>query len=135
MTVMMIKNSNPSDELGEAVIETFDEGFDMGLGRRGTTKHHIMEWRDDHATVEKIMMDGHVDRAMDDARGFAAIARAVRAAHEFDPGADAHDMPRRPIFDDHIRYAFFEPSGELDQRGESLRGEVGFQHGPHQRQL
>ena len=68
----------------------------------GQIKHHVVERRDDHAAIEKIMMDGQVDRAMDDAARLAAIARALRAAHELDPRADAHDMPGRPMFDDDI---------------------------------
>src|SRR5262245_49447643 len=107
------------------MIEALNEGFDMGLGRRGTYKHHIMERRDDHATVQKVVMDGHVDWSMDDEASFATIARAVGAAHELDPGADSHDVPWRLIFDDYIRYPFLEPFGEIEQGSESLLGEIG----------
>jgi len=117
------------------MVEAFDEALDMGFGRRRANQHHIVERRDDHVAVQEIMVDGRVDRAMDDQRRLAAIARTFRAAHELDPGADAHDMPRRPIFDDDIRDPFFEPSGELDQGRESLLGEIGLEHGAHQRQL
>src|SRR5262245_60342447 len=89
--------SIPSDKLGQAMIKTFDKGFDMGFGRRGTNKHHIMERRDDHAAVEKIMVNGRVDRAMDDEARLAAIAQARRTAHELNPRADTHDMPWRAI--------------------------------------
>src|SRR5687767_12407696 len=86
--------SSSGGQLGQAAIDGRDQPVDLVRGRRRAHQSHVVERRDDEATIEQMEMDRQLHPVMHGGLRFGAVARPLGRAHELGARADVRYVPR-----------------------------------------
>ena len=83
------------EKFGQDFVEGGDQAVDLTLFRGGADQHHVVEGRDQAAPVQEGEVQGGLELGLMGGGGLGPVVQRAGRADEFDPRADAHDMPGR----------------------------------------
>ena len=101
--------------------EDFGVGVDVGFGGGRGHEGHVVEGREEDATVEGVEVEEALELEVGGGRRLAAVARRFRSESVFGAGAEANDVPEEAggpnVFGSAIGETFGEGDHALERSG------------------